>query len=192
MRKTHKRKSSENITSDSYCEIDYEKLAEAILKAEIKAKEITEQQARDKNDAEAKKLLHRIGLNDKFPLSVFPAVIKIMFMKKEDAPKTDNAVFALITYPMSMLMWLLGWILFLLSPCTVFLGIKEIIKCDISGIATGIVAISIGFCLFLYAGILKLSGQQLDVMEDRGKAYSTVTALIALVALVISIISLLQ
>lgn len=62
MKKTHKRKSSENITSDSYCEIDYEKLAEAILKAEIKAKEITEQQARDKNDAETEKLLHQIGL----------------------------------------------------------------------------------------------------------------------------------
>ena len=179
-------------------EIDYDKLADAIVKAHNRIKEQEQIEQRDEQEQINNKW-HEIIRYKKYPetknivlriireiINTVVVLFSVVFLKREYA-KEDIVTFGLMQMALSQLFGLLKIILYIVALFLLFLAFYS------SGQKIWIVQpiyILYALIAFIFARLFRIAGLEADNMYDKQSLIGILSALSAFLALIISTISL--
>lgn len=194
------RSTNTNVKSDSKIEIDYDKLAMAIVKAHqisaendktnsLKQEQKSKQEWNDiigykeypENENCFLKRVHSIK-ND---LTIF---VKTIFFKKENA-KADYITFSLLKMVLSGLIGIIKWIFYVFAVIlllSTFFKIEN--KCIFLTLKIEYLSFAFGF--FIIACILRIAVFEVENMKDRTLLMSILSVLISIVAAILALVAL--
>lgn len=179
-------------------EIDYEKLAEAIVKAQIKAKEIEEQEA-EKQIKEQKEQLNKkirykeIDVNDNWFIKIlisirnfFVVLFRLLFFKKRDRMPNANIIFVKLIY--KIIMVLMQWSLYIM---TIALIVLPFYLTNTKGFELNVlVCIPCAIIAFILARVIRLSIFEIEHIKDNNYMLALFSAITSFIAMVLAIIAL--
>ncbi len=175
-KKNNKRNQTINSISNFNLEIDYDKLAQAIVKAQ------TQMCEECKNDNVSKE---KIGF--------FKASWLILTNKKDTNGIFTTGLFSLFT---SLLFKVIAIIGFVVSPLTIVFVVKLFIESIKAGtnifeaVLTVIVFVAVSIFVFLFMIIVWGASNEIDKEKDKNYVISVFSGIVSLAALVVAIIAL--
>ena len=140
-RKETKKKTKEEPVSITF-DIDYDKLAEAIVKAEIKAKKEIEENEIQKQKQEEINLLKKYGYKENKKYSKIIAKLKMLFFRKQKDIQGDNVTINFLKVSVESLLVFGEYSLYILSSILIY----AFFKVEKNGTIQFIIALFI--CLF--------------------------------------------
>lgn len=173
-------------------EIDYEKLAEAIVKAQIKAKEIEEQEAEKQIKEKKEKWNEKTGYTKVKNAKGFLKCVGyvkfffriLLFGKKYEIQNTNlllvKSLYICIIQIMKMLLYGL----------TIFLGISIFYSFSKKTFEFNWVWIPHTFLSFLLARIFSLAAHEVEHIDDKNYMLALFSAITSFIAMVLAIIAL--
>ena len=175
-------------------EIDYEKLADAIVAAheriEKKAARTSEEDIRNwkevigrKDYSHVKNRVKRACLNG---LNFGRCTLKLLFLKKKDA-KTDRVTFVLLKTLLVDTFSLAKWFLYLLSFVLIFSSFYDLAQKRFAFNGSYIV-----YALFAWiiARLFRLAALEVDNMEDRNYLLAIFSSVTSFIAMILALIAL--
>lgn len=194
------RNTNTNVKSDSKIEIDYDKLAMAIVKAHqisaenektnsLKQEQKSKQEWNDiigykeypENEKWFLKRIHSIKNN----LTIF---VKTIFFKKENA-KADYITFSLLKMVLSGLVGLIKLIFYIFVVVLLLLTFFRIEDTHIY-LTFKIEYLSYAFGFFIIARILRIAVFEVENMKDRTLLMSILSVLISIIAAILALVAL--
>ena len=196
--KVNKKKKTKPNIKNSSIEIDYDKLADAIVKAQNKVKEIElekQETLRQEEQKEWQKNLKQKEITDKtkckFLIKVrnfFCCLWQLLFLKRNKT-QTDKATIALTKLSLSGIFGFLKWALY-------FFAFVWIIYAFISVVETNIIFefklefIFYSVVAFLVARIIRIAMFEMENMTDREYLFAILSASTSFFALVLALFAL--
>lgn len=188
-------------------EIDYDKLAKAIIKAQKEAeeqKEIERQQAEEMSRKETlKKRLENLGCKNDFDENGVPknktAKIKLiwkLFTCKETCLKDISILGDTINWMVSVVFFLIEWVLYLLSSCLVLYGFAQpiytyITTKDFSFLQISVFVTSLMYALAVFATsrlIIRTLKIECKYNKDNNYMLNFLAVIIAVFAVIVSVV----
>ncbi|MBR4341972.1 MAG: hypothetical protein IKP88_04530 [Lachnospiraceae bacterium] len=170
-------------------EIDYKKLADAIVEAQDRAIEKRNTREEERKVNENKEWRALFGYEENKPLTNIKAFIKLLFVKRKDV-KGDRATFALLQMSAELILKIAKWALYLFSAGCVLYLINIIYTKQNINVWIIVLNIIIGVLAFVYAQMLRIAEIEIGNLTDREYLNTIVASITALVAMVLSVISL--
>lgn len=187
MGKREKAPSSMNHTFD----IDYTKLADAIVKAQNKATADIEKKKQDAEQAEMIKWQNTIGLKSNKPFSYFTAFWKLMFLRKKDVVG-DHVTTTLLMFIAKGLMQLVMLLMF----AVVFICVMGIIMAGryFTGnlVIIRIELLILAIIFFILGNLFRVSSYEIEKMENKDYLNTILTSILTIFGTVLAVISLVK
>lgn len=180
-------------------EIDYDKLADAIVKAHNRIKEQERiEQCDEQEQLEAKwnKVIHykeypetkNIALREiREAGNTIAMLFSIIFFKKKNAEDDDIVTFGLMRMALSLLFGTLKVILYIAAAFLLLLAFYSFVQ---KFWIVAAISIPLSFLAFLFARLFRIAELEADNMYDKQSLIGILSTLSAFLALIISTISL--
>ena len=179
---------------------DYQKFAEAMVNAQLKAKEKEDGVNAQKNNADIEKWQKMLGYkeyadNEKWYLKWFHNLknfvgvfLHLLFLKKENAT-FDFATLVLLQLFLNAVFGVIKWTLYILAGFLTFLTVYSPEK----GIfAFNALPLIYSCLLFVLARLVRIAQFEIENMEERGYLIGMLSAVASFVAMVIALFALLK
>ncbi|HJD23829.1 MAG TPA: hypothetical protein H9694_06760 [Firmicutes bacterium] len=175
-------------------EIDYEKLADAIVAAHERIEKDAEHKAERetkhwkeligrKEYSHEKNRVKRACLNG---ANSIRCTLKILFIKKKDA-KTDRGTFVLLKTLLVDIFWLAKWFLYLLSLGLIFSSFYDLAQ---KSFAFNGLYILYALFAWIVARLFRLVALEVDNMEDRNYLFAVFSSVTSFVAMILALVAL--
>lgn len=179
---------------------DYQKLADALVNAQLKAKKkenkLTEQKNKEA-DAEWRRIIgyKEYDARKKWPIKVFYALrndivllYHILFFKKENA-KYDVVTFALLKLSLSTIFALFKFALYLIAIAFLVVVFYPTTK---EAFSHCLVSLCFAFLSFMIARVFRIAQFEIENMKERELFIGILSTVTSFVAMVVAILSLLK
>lgn len=175
---------------ESNIELDYSKLAQAVLDAEQMRQQAEEKLAEEKRQEILKQRVEALGEKDfsyiknwfvrnlRTALNKLAVFIRLLFVPKEIA-KNISAVDSLFRAATSGLFFIIRIVLYVITAVLLYLLVTEL----------NLVYFLYGIAAFVSAQIFRIAQIEVDYMKDREYLMAIFASIIAIVSLVVTIIS---
>lgn len=167
-------------------EIDYDKLANAIVRAHY----AIENEKREQENREAEEWRKAMGVKD-FPqrpirqfLNNVAIVIRMMFIKRSDAT-TGGATYSLIRMFSESFFGIVKWVLYLIAIVLLVLGIHN---ANQHIWISMVLFVLYSMLAFLFARLFRIAGFEVSNMHNREEIRSVSSTIAAIMALMVSIV----
>ncbi|MBR4655685.1 MAG: hypothetical protein IKO68_03720 [Oscillospiraceae bacterium] len=169
-------------------EIDYDKLADAI----VRANHTIEAEKRERAEKEIEEWRKTIGVRD-YPhrpirqaLNNTASVFRMMFIKRDKAT-TSKATYSLIRVYAEWSFSAVKWLLYIISAILVLYGVNTAIHSDWMRMATHLVY---ALLTFVMARLFRIAGFEVSNMRDRSEVLAISSTIAAIAALMVAIAAL--
>ena len=175
---------------ESKIELDYSKLAQAVLDAEQMRQQAEEKLAEEKRQEILKQRVEALGEKDfsyiknwfvrnlRTALNKLAVFIRLLFVPKEIA-KNISAVDSLFRAATSGLFFITRIVLYVITAALLYLFVTQL----------NIVYVLYGIAAFVSAQIFRIAQIEVDYMKDREYLMAIFASIIAIVSLAVTIIS---
>lgn len=175
---------------ESNIELDYSKLAQAVLDAEQMRQQAEEKLAEEKRQEILKQRVEALGEKDfsyiknwfvrnlRTALNKLAVFIRLLFVPKEIA-KNISAVDSLFRAATSGLFFIIRLVLYVITAVLLYLLVTEL----------NLVYFLYGIAAFVSAQIFRIAQIEVDYMKDREYLMAIFASIIAIVSLAVTIIS---
>lgn len=173
-------------------EIDYDKLAEAIVSAEIKAKnEIEEREKNEKADV----LLSRVAKYDHIFGIKLPLILAYFWMmiciKRKDI-ESDETTLGLLHFSTEYILNIAEYIIYLFIAVAIYKMPQVNIPKGLDGFITVLIIVVILLIMFFFARSLRISRFEIENIKDRDYLNTISGSLMTVFATIIAIIEFLR
>ena len=172
-------------------EIDYEKLSDAIAKAQVKADEDKEKKEHEKNREAIEKWQNTIGLKEEKTFSYVKAFFRMLCLKKKDIDGDRITT--------TLLMFIAKGIMQFVMLCMFLLMVVSIVGIFVIGSYTNgnitlarIELLMVSFMCFTFGNLFRISSYEIEKMENKDYLNTILTSILAILGTVIAIISLVK
>ena len=187
-KKKDKTNKSEKTVLSNALEIDYDKLADAIVKAQIIAKEKEQKIQEEKKAQENEAWRRQFGYEEGKPGTRITSFARLLFVKKKDI-KGDRATFALLQMSAELILAIAKWALYLFFAGCLLVPFYAYCTKQPLSVGETITGVLMGILAFIYARMLRIAEIEIDNLTDREYLNTIIASITALIAMVVSIIS---
>ena len=182
----NKKKLSTKSKRDSF---DYDKLAEAIVKAEIKANENLKNMEKEEDIKKLEEWRLTTGYNPGNKLSYITSIFKLMFVKKKDI-KDDRTTLAFIKVSTEVMILIGECFLYLFCVANLCIFINPSMISSNNYATTRISTLVMAIPVFVFARMLRISRFEIDNMENKDHLNAIVGSFMGVIGTIIALISL--
>lgn len=190
-RKKEKMNKPEKPVVNNFLDIDYDKLASAIVNAQVVAKEKEQKSEEEKKTRDNEVWKKQFGYDESKPVTRITSFIRLLFVKKKDI-KGDRATFALLKMSAELILAIAKWALYLFFAGCLLVPIYAYCTKQPLSVGEIITGVLMGLLAFIYARILRIAEIEIENLTDREYLNTIIASITALIAMVVSIISVLR
>ncbi len=169
-------------------DFDYDKLAKAIVKAEIEAKKQEELDKQNKQKQQNIALLKKYGYKEGSILSKVWANVRIVLFPKKEDIKGEYTTISLLQLSAETLLLIGECFLYLFCTTGLVLFFKPSIIDNSNETITRVTVVLVGTIAFVIARVLNTSRYEIEKMRDRDYINAIVGSIMTVVATIIALI----
>ncbi len=183
--------SIKNLIKTHDSSIDYEKLANAIVKAQDEAENKREQQIQNDKEAAVKKWQGKIGLKEDKPLSYISAFFKMLCLGKKDVDgdRVTTTLLMFIAKGIMQFVMLGMFSIMIVSIIGAFIAGKYI---GGNVIIVRIELVLLAFICFTFGNLFRISSYEIEKMDNKDYLNTLLTSVLTILGTIIAIISLVK
>lgn len=170
--------------------IDYDKLADAIVKAEAKAIEDKKKKELEDREAHRNKVLTKYGYKEGNKLSKIWASLMLMLRAKREDIEGDETTFSFLQLSVEYVLLIGEYFLYMFCAAGVYAFINPSVLSVDSTVFSRIVLVVICVPVFFGAKAIKVARFEIDKMKDRDYMNAVVGSFMAIIATIVALISL--